>query len=258
MLISVVIPVFNSSKILVDLNTRIQNTMSKFIENNNLELILINDCSQDESWDVIKKLAADNSYIKGINLTENFGQHNAIMAGLNNSMGKKIVTLDDDLQHPPEFINDILKKLDNYEVCYTNYKNRKHVGWKRAVSGINNIISSFLLNKPIAIYMSSFRGIDRKIVNEIIKFKEVNVYIDGLIIKSNARIGMINVEHHERKQGKSNYSFKKLLILWSNMVINFSFLPFRPASIFGISLKILIKLLRKKSDKPQYKILEIV
>ena len=172
---------------------------------------MINDFSKDDSWEKIKKLSKNYSYIKGINLSENFGQHNALMAGLNYSNGDCVITLDDDLQHPPEFFPNIFEQLKIFDVCYTNYKNRKHMIWKKAVSKINNVVSSFLLNKPLKIYMSSFRGLNKKIVLEIIKFKDPNVYLDGLIIKTTKNIGIITVEHHERFKGESNYDLKDFL-----------------------------------------------
>ena len=258
MKISIVVPVFNSSDILDELVIRIKNILEKLSYEDNFELILINDCSNDNSWIKIKNLSKKYFFIKGINLSENFGQHNALMAGFNNISGDYVITLDDDLQHPPEFIPNIVEKLNNFDVCYTNYKNRKHVGWKKTVSTINNIISSFLLNKPLRIYMSSFRGIRKNIVLEIIKFKKPDVYIDGLIISLTKKIEIISVEHHARKKGDSNYTLKKLFILWSNMLINFSFFPFRISSIFGIILKFLVKLVRKKNIKPQYEISEII
>ena len=258
MKISIVVPVFNSSDILDELVIRIKNTLEKIDYKDNFELILINDFSGDSSWIKIKNLRKKYFFIKGINLSENFGQHNAIMAGLNNLSGDYVITLDDDLQHPPEYIPNIIEKLNDFDVCYTNYKNRKHIGWKKAVSTINNIVSSFLLNKPLRIYMSSFRGLKKNIVLEIIKFKKPDVYIDGLIINLAKNIEMITVEHHARKKGESNYTLKKLLILWSNMLINFSFFPFKTPSIFGIVLKFLVKLVRKKNIKPQYKISEII
>ena len=104
--------------------------------------------------------------------------------------------------------------------------------------------------------MSSFRGLKKKIVENIIKFKKPNVYLDGLILNSTKRIVMITVDHNNRFRGESSYTFKKLLILWSNMVINFSFYPLRIASFFGILLKLLVKVLRKKNNKMQYSIIE--
>ena len=259
MKVSIVVPVFNSALMLKELAQRINKTMETIDLENNFELILVNDFSSDNSWSVIKELIHQYSYIRGINLAENFGQHNAIMAGFNNCVGDFIITIDDDLQHQPEFIPDILKTLRefNKDVCYTNYKNRKHIGWKRLVSNLNNIVSSFILNKPLEVYMSSYRGLTKKLKTEIINYKQSNVYIDGLIILHAKEIGMINIDHKARKYGESNYNLKKLFILWSNMFLNFSFFPFRSASIFGIIIKIVVKIIRKKNNKPQYQILEI-
>lgn len=256
MKISIIIPVYNSEQILEELIERINNVLKQIYLKDSSEIIMVNDFSVDGSWEKVKDLSKKNSNIKGLNLTENFGQHNALLAGLNLCSGDNVITLDDDLQHPPEFFPDILEKLKEHEVCYTNYKNRKHLTWKKIVSKINNIVSSFLLNKPLNVYMSSFRGLNRKIVLEIIKFKNPNVYLDGLIIESTKNIGMITVDHHARKKGESNYTFQKLLVLWSNMIMNFSFLPLRPASLVGISLKFLIKLFRRDNKNKQFEILE--
>ena len=105
--------------------------------------------------------------------------------------------------------------------------------------------------------MSSYRGIISEIKLKIIQFKSPDVYIDGLIINSTKDIGMISVNHHARKYGESNYNLKKLLLLWSNMILNFSFFPLRTASVLGITLKFVIKLIRKKNTKKQFEILEI-
>ena len=255
MKLSIVIPVYNSSKIIDELIDRIINSINSLNLSDNFELILVNDFSLDNSWQKILYFAKKYPFIKGFNLDDNYGQHNAIMAGLNNAQGEFIITMDDDLQHSPEFFSTILNKLKTYDVCYTNYRNRKHSFWKKIVSIINNIVSSFLLDKPIKIYMSSYRGINKKIVKEIINFKGPDVYLDGLIIKSTKSIGMIEVDHFARRIGESNYTLKKLFLLWSNMVLNFSFLPFRPVSIFGLIIKIIIKFFRKQNNKSQFKIL---
>ena len=108
MKLSIIVPVYNSSEILRELNDKINKTISKTSLKNEFELVLVNDFSKDNSWEVIKELSKNFSYIKGINLSQNFGQHNAIMAGLSCCTGDKIITLDDDLQHPPEFIPEII------------------------------------------------------------------------------------------------------------------------------------------------------
>ena len=112
MKVSIISPVFNSSSMLEELVQRINKTMDNLNLQNNYELVLINDASKDDSWKIIVNLVKKFSFVKGINLKENFGQHNAIMAGLNNCTGEFIITIDDDLQHPPEFISDILNKLN--------------------------------------------------------------------------------------------------------------------------------------------------
>lgn len=258
MYLSIIVPVYNSENILYELSDRIFKACKQINLRDNFELLLINDCSIDNSWNKIKFLSKTNNHIKGINLSENFGQHNAIMAGFNNCKGDFIITMDDDLQHPPEFISKILDNLKISDVCYTNYRKRKHARWKTTVSKINNFVSSFLLSKPLNIYMSSYRGLRRFIIDDIIKYKDPEVYIDGLILSSTNNIKMITVDHHPRKEGKSNYDLKKLLILWSNMLINFSFFPIRIVSPFGILLKYFVKIFRKKTLKPQYEIIEIL
>ncbi|OUX53235.1 MAG: hypothetical protein CBE47_03640 [Pelagibacteraceae bacterium TMED287] len=257
MKLSIIIPVYNSSATLEELCERIFNSVKKLGLINDFEIIMINDCSKDDSWLIIKKLSSKLSYLKGINLRKNFGQHNAIMAGLNNCEGEYVITMDDDLQHPPEFFFNILEKLKEFDVCYTYYKNRKHVKWKKIVSKINNIVSSFLLNKQLNIYMSSYRGIKRDVVKKIIINEDANVYLDSFIIKTTKNIGMITVDHFARKKGESNYTLNKLLILWSNMVLNFSFYPLRIASLLGSVLKIIVKILRiGNSNKVQFEIIE--
>jgi|TARA_B110000914_G_scaffold212267_1_gene213055 glycosyltransferase involved in cell wall biosynthesis len=255
MKLSLIIPVYNAGEIINELNSRILKVITDLNLINSFELIFINDSSVDNSWDQIKSLSFKFSYIKGINLSKNFGQHNAIMAGLNNCSGEKIITLDDDLQHPPEFFSNILSQLEDFDACYTYYRKRKHLKWKKIVSQINNIFSSFLLNKPLNIYLSSFRGFKKNIASEVVNFKRPSVYLDGLILKATKKITMITVDHDARLKGHSNYNFKKLLILWSTMVLNFSFYPFRTASLFGIILRFFVKLFIKK-NKLQYEILE--
>ncbi len=215
---------------------------------------MINDCSVDNSWKIIKSLSINFKFIKGINLSRNFGQHNAILAGLNECNGKNIITMDDDLQHSPNNIIDIYQQLlGGFDVCYVNYLERKHEKWKIIFSKISNVISSFLLNKPLRIYCSSYKGFKRKILREIIKYKEFNVYVDGLILNATRNITMISVPHYSRLEGKSNYNFLKLFNLWCNMTENFPAKPLRFATFFGYILKIIITLFRKKTiHKKQY------
>ena len=252
--LSIIVPVYNSQNILPKLINSIFLLLKK--EKIIFEIFLVNDFSQDNSWEVIKNLSSNYKFVKGINLSENFGQHNAIMAALNQCNGKNIITIDDDLQHSPDNIIDIYQELlKGFDVCYVNYLERKHEKWKIFFSYISNIISSFLLNKPLKIYCSSYKGFNRNVLKEIIKYKKSNVYIDGLILNFTRNISMISVPHYPRLEGKSNYNFSKLFGLWCNMIENFPTKPFRLATFVGFFLKLIIILFKKKSKhKKQYAI----
>ena len=133
---------------------------------------------------------------------------------------------------------------------------RKHKNWKKFVSWSNNIVTSFLLNKPFYIYLSSFRGLKKNIIKKIKNFKDPNVYLDSLIISSTKNIKMITIDHQERYVGESNYNLKKLFILWSDMLLNFSLKPIRFSSILGFILKTLVKFIRRDKKLDQYIIKE--
>ena len=253
--LSIIVPVYNSSKILKVLVKRIK----KNLRTKNYEIIFVNDASLDNSWNEIKKISKKNKKVKGINLSENFGQHSAIFAGLKYAKGKKIITMDDDLQHPPESIEDIMSKLNKHDLCYTIYLKRKHIFWKRSVSWVNNIFSSFLFNKPIHIYFSSFRGFDVKLLNQIVKDRNPIVFIDGLLLRYAKKICTIKVRHKKRFSGDSNYKFKNLFSLWFDMISNYHFYPIRIGSFVGLFSKIivlLIRMLSRKNKVIQYKIKE--
>ena len=179
--ISVVIPVYNSSKILSELSNQLKNSLSK--TSNKFEVIFVNDFSSDESWSKIVELSSQNKFIKGINLKKNYGQHNAIMAGLNHVSGSYIVLMDDDLQHSPNYVPKIVDELKKgYDVCYVKYLKRKHVLWKKFVSWLNNLTASILANKPIRIYTSSFKGFNNKICKNMIVTKKNQIFLDWLIL----------------------------------------------------------------------------
>ena len=256
MSLSIVIPVYNSETILDTLITTLKNEIEKDFSKIKYEIFLINDNSFDNSWEKILSIANNNNNIKGINLKNNFGQHNAIFCGLIHCQGEYIITMDDDLQHHPKYIKNILNALKFHDACYTNYKKRKHKMWKRFVSWLNNIITSILLDKPFRVYLSSFRGFNKDVLKKIIKFKNSNIYLDSLILSSTKKIKMITVDHYERYEGASNYKLKQLLLLWTDMILNLEIKKFSFASFIGIILKVLVKIFRKKKMTPQFEIKE--
>lgn len=232
--LSIIIPVYKSASILSELIKQIENALMQ-TPLKHYEVILINDCSPDNSWQIIEELCERYSFVKGINLRKNTGQHNAIMAGLNHSNGKIIVMMDDDLQHHPQYVYNFYKKIqEGYDVCYTKYLERKHAKWKIMGSMFNDWAAEIFLQKPKGLYLSSFKAITVDIKNEIIKYTGSFTYVDGLILMITSNITTIEVEHHERYDGTGNYNFRRLVHLWIQMATNFSIVPLRIASILGL------------------------
>lgn len=257
--LSIIIPVYNSAKILPILVDEIEKALK--IKIDKIEIIFVNDFSIDSSWEKIKELAKEKKFIKGINLKENYGQHNAIAAGLSISKGKFVVLMDDDLQHDPIYIDKILNELKNgYDSCYVKYIKRKHSFIKVFISWINHITSSYLSEKPNNIYTSSFKGFKNKITKKINDDKNFEVFLDWLILENSQSIQSIEIVHRERLEGKTNYNFRKLLFLWSNMILRIKpRAKIKKIIIFFLKffiISIIYKLLSKKNYKEKFLIKE--
>jgi glycosyltransferase involved in cell wall biosynthesis len=232
--LSVVIPVYRSAGILTDLAERIEAVLRP-IYNDAFEVVLVNDCSPDASWEVIQKLCQSRPWLKGINLRKNAGQHNAIMAGLRRASGQYIVMMDDDLQHSPADIPLLIAQLDSgLDVCYTRFRSKQHALWKRLGSRFNDLVARQLLAKPKGLYLSPFKAMVRGVRDEVVRFTGPHVYLDGLILSATNQIGFIEIEHHARPDGQSGYSLRKSISLWLKMATNFSIAPLRMASLLGL------------------------
>jgi len=251
MKLSIIIPVYNSSKILEKLITEINSNLSEKFEND-YEIILVNDSSKDNSWVIIKKISKVFNFVKGINLNDNIGQHGAIFVGLKYSIGKRIIIMDDDLQHPPQSLISIYEQLDLYDACYTLYLKRKHVYWKIFVSSVNNFFSSFIFNKPFKIYTSSMKGIRGDVKDRFMDHNPKIPFIDSLILKEAKKITNIKVNHQERFDGKSNYDVKKLFVLWFDMIENYHFYPLRFGSLIGLISFCIVRFLRIFNPKSSF------
>ncbi|WP_221032927.1 glycosyltransferase family 2 protein [Actomonas aquatica] len=242
--LSIVVPVYRSESILPKLVAVVATEMKALGLEGQFELILVNDASPDNSWDVILELATANPWVKGVGLRRNFGQHNATMAGLNLSSGCYVVIMDDDLQHPPSAIAELLSALkEGYDVCYTNYRNRKHALWKKVGSRFNDWVATRLLSKPTGLYLSSFKAMRREVVNEIVRYDGPYPYIDGLILDVTRSIATIDIEHQERESGAGNYNLINSVSLWLKMATSFSVFPLRVVSFLGITLSFLSMLM---------------
>lgn len=237
--ISIVIPVYRSASILRELVAQIKVSMDQQGFSDDFELILVNDCSPDASWQIIEECAKDFPFVKGIFLRKNFGQHSATMAGLNYAQGDVIVIMDDDLQHPPGQIGRLVEAiLGGADVCYTRYRGRKHPLWKKLGSRFNDWVAGILLDKPRGLYLSSFKALSRDLVQEVIKYDGPYTYLDGLILDATRSIDVVDIDHQARLEGEGNYNLRRSISLWLRMATSFSILPLRIATLLGFFLSV--------------------
>jgi len=238
--LSIIVPVYRSASILPRLVEEVRSACVNSARIETFELILVCDASPDNSWDIIEQLAHDNSFVKGVCLRRNFGQHNATMAGLSLSLGSNVVIMDDDLQHPPSEIPHLVEALQKgADVCYTRYGNRQHQAWKKMGSMFNNWVATLLLAKPKNLYLSSFKALRREVVIEVIRYNGPYAYIDGLILDVTRNIVSIEIEHQARYSGESGYNLIRSVSLWLKMATGFSIVPLRFASMLGLMITLI-------------------
>lgn len=237
--ISFVIPCYNSEKTIENVIDEIELVMKDNNENS-YEIILVNDASKDDVWEKIKKLSEKNPNIKGISFAKNFGQHSALMAGYRNTTGEIVISIDDDTQTPVNEVYSLINKInEGYDVVYASYICKKHSFVRNIGTKLNNYMCEKLLKKPKNIMITSYYAMKRFVVDEIIKYENPYTYVTGLILRTTGNIGTVPVCHRERKEGKSGYSFTKLLGLWINGFTAFSVIPLRISILMGVILSIL-------------------
>lgn len=231
--VSIVIPVYNAEETIANL---VEELITELSIEYDLEVVLVNDRSQDSSEKVcIGLFTKYPAIIKFFSLAKNVGEHNAVMAGLNNITGDYVVIMDDDFQNPIQEVRRLVEftTQTEYDVVYTYYEKKEHSLFRNLGSQFNDRVANIMLGKPKDLYLSSFKIIKKTLVDEIIKYDLPYPYIDGLVLRSTENIGRFKVKHDARKTGKSGYTFSKLVSLWLNMFINFSILPLRLATILG-------------------------
>lgn len=230
--VSVVIPVYYSKDIIKKTVMEIEDAIrSEF----SYEFILVNDGSQDGSYDIIKKMAADYPHITALNLMKNFGQHNATMAGLHEASGEYIVVMDDDGQHDPTYIKNLIEKAkEGYDVVYIDYEEKIYGFFKKLGSKINDIMATWLLEKPAKLYLCTYKVFTRNVKNQIIRYPGPYPYIDGTIFTSTKNVTSIPAKHRRTVKAASTYTFRKLIEHWLNMFTNFSIKPLRLIFSFGL------------------------
>lgn len=231
--ISVVVPVYRGVKSLEALAGRLEAVFAGLRIPH--ELLFVDDCSPDGSWKLIEELMATRPWIRGFRLMRNFGQHNALLAGIRQARYDRIVTMDDDLQHPPESIPALLAKLDEgFDVAYGTPERETHGLMRNFCSVATKAILRHVLGVVVAREVSSFRAFKTNLREAFSDYGSPTVFLDVLLTWATTSFGTVPVPHCDRAEGESGYTLTKLLLHATNMVTSFSTVPLRFASLVGI------------------------
>ena len=233
--LSIVIPVYNGAASVAEL----VGALEELSIDGGHEIVLVNDGSPDNSLEVCSSLLDKARVpITLVSFARNYGEHNAVMTGLRHASGAHVITMDDDLQNPPEEVERLLAfaQRSGDDVVYTYYEEKQHAAWRNLGSRFTNRVADFVLEKPNGLYLSSFRCISAFAVREIIRYQGPFPYIDGLILQVTQNISRLMVRHLSRASGRSNYTLRRLLRLWMSMFVNFSVMPLRISTITGFVL----------------------
>ena len=235
--LSIVVPLYNSAGTLEMLLSE----FAKLSIDGGFELILVNDGSRDETEEIALRLLPRVSIpLIYLSLSRNFGEHNAILAGLRASSGDFVITMDDDLQNPPSEVVKLLAiaQQEQRDVVYSIYEEKQHPGWRNLGSSITNLVANWSIDKPKGLYLSSFRCISRFVVDAISTCATPYPYVDGLIFQITQNVGTVVVRHDPRLVGESGYRLSSLLRLWMSMFINASIIPLQVATVAGLCLSV--------------------
>jgi glycosyltransferase involved in cell wall biosynthesis len=236
--LSIVVPVYRGAATI----GRLVEALSGLHPVGGMEIVLVNDGSPDNSADVCQQLVRHSMVpITYVEHARNFGEHNAVMTGLRHIRGAYVITMDDDLQNPPEEVVRLYDhaRLGNWDVVYTRYTVKQHAGWRNLGSQFANAVADRLLDKPKGLYLSSFRCMAALVVQSVTRYQGPYPYVDGLIMQVTQRIDSIEVRHLPRIEGRSNYNLTRLVRLWLNLATSFSLAPLRLAIYAGVFMALL-------------------
>jgi undecaprenyl-phosphate 4-deoxy-4-formamido-L-arabinose transferase len=230
--VSVVIPVYNSRDCVEKLLESLTSALNA--NNRSHEIILVNDASPDGTWQKIQEVAPKYPALRAFNLRRNFGQDNALMAGLARARGQVAVIMDDDLQHDPADMEKLVSKVEQgADVCYAKFVEKRQQLWKNCGSWFNDKVANIVLNKPKGVYLSPYKAIASEVVREVLEYQGPYPYVDGLIFRVTTNITQVQAEHHARFAGRSNYSVVRSVRVWLRLATSFSLAPLRLATYMG-------------------------
>src|SRR5262245_28026117 len=235
--ITIVIPVYRGARTIGPLVDRLEAEVGR---GRDLELVLVNDGSPDDSAAVCRALAASRPNVRFVNLSRNFGEHNAVMAGLNHASGAVAVIMDDDAQNPPEEVLRLVAAVEGgVDVAWSCYEQKQHSWLRNLGSHLNDRAATWLLRKPKDLYLSSFKAMNRFVIDEVVKYRGPYPYLDGLILRITTNYAAVPCAHLPREEGRSGYTLRKLVSLWLNMFTNFSIMPLRVTSLCGVVIALI-------------------
>ncbi len=230
--ISVVVPVYNGALTVELLTQRLATVLPSLA--GRYELVLVNDGSRDKSWEAIEALAVTNPWVRGIDLMRNYGQHNALLCGIREAKYEVIVTMDDDLQHPPEEIAKLLDKLaEGFDFVYGTPQHEQHGLWRDLASRITKLALRSAIGSEVAGSVSAFRTFRSHVRDAFCDYRGSFVSIDVLLTWATPRFAAVQVRHDPRRSGESNYTFRKLVTHALNMITGFSVSPLQAVSLMG-------------------------
>jgi undecaprenyl-phosphate 4-deoxy-4-formamido-L-arabinose transferase len=264
--LSVVIPVYNSASILPDLLGRLEPVLARNAAS--FELLFVDDNSKDESWKVIEGISRERPWVRGLRLMRNYGQHNALLCGIQRARHELIVTMDDDLQHPPEELPLLLAELaKGNDVVYGTPQVEQHGFMRDLASRFTKLALQSAMGATTARKVSAFRVFRSYLRDSFADYRGQYVSIDVLLTWGTTRFAAIPVRHDERKRGLSNYTFKKLVTHALNMLTGFSTFPLQVASLvgfaftlfgFGILVYVIVRYLLEGTEVPGFPFLASV
>ncbi len=230
--ISAIVPVYRSATILPELHRRLGAALAALTDQ--YEIILVEDCGGDDSWSVIEGLATEDHHVRGIRMSRNYGQHNALLCGIRAATYEVIVTLDDDLQNPPEEIGKLLARLDDgVDVVYGTPDQEQHGFLRDQGSRITKLALQSAMSAETARHVSAFRAFRTRVRDAFAAYRGPYVSIDVLLTWGTTDFGFVPVRHEPRLSGTSNYTFRTLITHAFNMMTGFSTLPLQIASLIG-------------------------
>ncbi len=235
--LSIIIPVYNSERII---SFTIEETCLALSNIGiSYEIILINDGSTDQSWPCIQKIAQENEQVISVNLLKNYGQHSALLCGIEKAKGKYILTLDDDLQNPPSEINKLYIKIkEGYDCVFAQFQQKKHSYFRRLGSKLVLWLNEKIFNKPKTLVVSNFKIFTQEVAQRVISHKTNFPYINGLLLLYSNHMANVETLHHQRKEGKSNYSIFKIFTLIARILFNYSSYPLQLLTKIGFTISL--------------------